>query len=63
MVYVTAQRQNDLYFPNFGKLQNFKFHKCRPDCYLKVAFPSWGVAQKAVKMIRQGDATLWNQYC
>jgi hypothetical protein len=63
MVYVTAQRQTDLYFPDFGKLYGFKFHKSRPQNFIKVKFPSWAIAQKAVNQIRSGDATLWNQYC
>lgn len=67
-VAVIATRGNDLFFPNeFGKLRNFRFVRNADASYeageVKVRFPSWAIAQKAVSQLRKGDANLWNSYC
>jgi len=69
VTYVTAQRNRDLASQNHGKLNSnsFKFHKAfvNVDWFegeVRLKFPSWAIAQKAVNQLRAGDATLWDIY-
>jgi hypothetical protein len=69
VIYVTAQRNRDLASQNHGKLNSnsFKFHKAfvNVDWFegeVRLKFPSWAIAQKAVNQLRAGDATLWDTY-
>ena len=69
VTYVTAQRNRDLASQNHGKLNSnsFKFHKVfvTVDWFegeVRLKFPSWAIAQRAVNQLRAGDATLWDTY-
>jgi hypothetical protein len=69
VTYVTAQRNRDLASQDHGKLNSnsFKFHKVfvTVDWFegeVRLKFPSWAIAQKAVNQLRAGDATLWDTY-
>jgi hypothetical protein len=67
VTYVTAQRNRDLASRNHGKLNGFKFHKVfvTVDWFegeVRLKFPSWAIAQRAVNQLRAGDATLWDTY-
>ena len=67
VTYVTAQRNRDLASRDHGKLNSFKFHKVfvTVDWFegeVRLKFPSWAIAQKAVNQLRAGDPTLWDTY-
>jgi hypothetical protein len=64
-VFVTAQRNRDLSSSYHGTLGAFRFHKHRVDVdwfcgEVRVMFPSWSKAQKAVNQLRVGDGRLWD---
>ena len=68
-IYVTAQRNRNLYSQNHGKLNSnsFKFHRAFVavqwfEGEVRLKFPSWAIAQRAVNQLRAGDATLWDTY-
>jgi hypothetical protein len=66
-IYVTAQRNRNLVSLNHGKLNSFEFHKTFVavdwfDGEVRLRFPSWAIAQKAVNQLRAGDTTLWDTY-
>ena len=65
--FVTADRNRDLCSHYYGKLLGFRFHRKEPGVdwfagQVRVRFPSWGIAQKAVSQLRAGDASLWDAY-
>ena len=68
VTYVIAQRNRDMYCQNYGKLGAFKFQGGQRtsvnwfEGQVRVKFPSWAIAQKAVNQIRSGDSTIWDTY-
>jgi hypothetical protein len=66
-IYVTAQRNLDLVSRDHGKLNSFCFHKRYVNVnwfegQVRVKFPCWAIAQKAVNELRSGNANLWDTY-
>ena len=67
VTYVTAQRNRNLASQNHGKLNSFTFHRVFVSVNwfegeVRLKFPSWAIAQRAVNQLRAGDATLWYTY-